>query len=499
MVLPRRAIQPAEVGIIVNSQDPQSVNVAAYYQQARNIPAENLIQVSFPPGSTSINEQDFNILKAQVDAAANALPDIQALVVTWTEPWKVTGPNTGKGMSITSALALGFHPDYYNETTAVCEPTRQTPYFNAASVRPYSDYGFRPAMMLAGVGEKNVHDLIDRAVPADQTFPAGDGYFIRTTDTNRSSPRYLAFQNTVASWNRPDGLVLNYIDSSAGAASGNYLSNTPDVLFYFTGLATVPDIDTNGYVAGAVADHLTSAGGRLTGLNPQMSILRWLEAGTAASYGTVIEPCNYADKFPHTTTFVSSYFGGATVLEAYWKSVRTPGEGIFVGDPLTRPYGTRVTLGDDGSMEIFTTILRPGKTYSLLEAGSMEGPFKIVQANISVDRLRFFTITQNVGNTVYVLAEEGDKDLSSAITDDGAVQERPRISGNKIVWYDQRNAFSHPSTEADIYIYDLTTGQERQIASVPSRIASELDISARYVAWIGEASGCDQSKCHISL
>jgi hypothetical protein len=217
-----------------------------------------------------------------------------------------------------------------------------------------------------------------------------------------------------------------------------------------------------------------------------MSVLRWLEAGAIASYGTVIEPCNFAAKFTHTTNFVTPYFSGATVLEAYWKSVRTPGEGIFVGDPLTRPYGTRVTLGDDGSMEIFTTILKPGKTYSLLEAGSVEGPFKIVQANITVDRLRFSSIIQNAGKSVYVLAEEGDKDLSSAITDDGAVQERPRNSGTRIVWYDKRNAFFQRSADADIYFYDLTTGQEQQIASVSSSSVSELDISERHITWAGK-------------
>ena len=406
VVLPRRAIQPAEVAIIVNSQDPQSVNVAAYYQKARNIPAENLIQVSFPAGSASINEQDFSVLKAQVEAAADALPDIQALVITWTEPWKVTGLNSAKGMSITSAFALGFHTDYYNDTSLVCEATRATPYYNTVSVRPHSDFGLRPAMMLAGVSEQHVIDLIQRAVSADQTFPRGDGYFIRTTDAARSSPRFVTFINTVETFNRSDALVMNYIDNSTGVAPGNYLSNTSNVLFYFTGLATVPDIATNGYAAGAVADHLTSAGGVLTGPNQQMSILRWLEAGAVASYGTVIEPCNFADKFPHTTNFMSPYFGGATVLEAYWKSVRTPGEGVFVGDPLTRPFGSRVIVGDDGTMDLLTTILIPGRTYTLLEAGSVDGPFTIVQSNIEVQQLRFSTITQKVGNSVYILAED---------------------------------------------------------------------------------------------
>ena len=406
VVLPRRAIQPKEVALIVNSQDPQSVNVAAYYRQARNIPAANVIEVSFPAASTSITQQDFDVIKAQVDAAADALSDIQALVITWTEPWKVRENDTAKGMSITSAFTLGFHPDYYNDTALVCEATRATLYYNTDSVRPYSDFGLRPAMMLAGAGQQNVIDLIDRGAAADQTFPGGAGYFIRTTDAARSNPRFATFVNTVDAFGRPDALRMNYIDNSAGAANENYLSNTPDVLFYFTGLATVPDIGTNAYVAGAVADHLTSAGGVLTGPNPQMSILRWLEAGVIASYGTVVEPCNFADKFPHTTNFVSPYFSGATVLEAYWKSVRTPGEGIFVGDPLARPYGSRVRLGDDGMMDIMTTILLPGKTYTLLEAGAVDGPFTIVQSTIEVAQLRFSTITQSTGNFVYILAED---------------------------------------------------------------------------------------------
>ena len=59
VVLPRRAIQPTEVALIVNSQDPQSVNTAAYYRQVRNIPAANVIEVSFPAGSTSINRAGF--------------------------------------------------------------------------------------------------------------------------------------------------------------------------------------------------------------------------------------------------------------------------------------------------------------------------------------------------------------------------------------------------------------------------------------------------------
>jgi hypothetical protein len=64
--------------------------------------------------------------KLSVDAAASALPDIQALAITWTEPVKEN--DSAKKMSLTSAFALGFHADYYNETSEVCESTRETPY-----------------------------------------------------------------------------------------------------------------------------------------------------------------------------------------------------------------------------------------------------------------------------------------------------------------------------------------------------------------------------------
>ena len=407
-----------------------------------------------------------------MDAAVNALPDIQALVITWTEPWKVRENDTAKGMSITSAFTLGFHPDYYNDTALVCEATRATLYYNRDSVRPFSDFGLRPAMMLAGVGQQNVIDLIDLGASADQTFPRGNGYLIRTTDAARSNPRFATFVNTVDAFNRPDALAMNYIDNSAGAATGNYLSNTPDVLFYFTGQATVPDIRTNAYVAGAVADHLTSAGGVLTGPNPQMSILRWLEAGTIASYGTVIEPCNFADKFPHTTNFVSPYFSGATVLEAYWKSVRTPGEGIFVGDPLTRPYGSRVSLGDDGIMEILTTILLPGKTYTLLEGASVDGPFTIVQLAIEVPQLRFSTITQRTDNSVYILAE----DLAPHIRPNTPLLFLPEDGKTAVLRSPELQAYGLAGTAGDIH--SRTRWQVSRLAGDFSAGALVLDATS---------------------
>ena len=70
-----------------------------------------------------------------------------------------------------------------------------------------------------------------------------------------------------------------------------------------------------------------------------MSVLAWLRQGATASYGTVSEPCNRLQKFPNPSVFMNHYLRGDTLLEAYWKSVLMPGQGLFVGDPLARPYG----------------------------------------------------------------------------------------------------------------------------------------------------------------
>jgi uncharacterized protein (TIGR03790 family) len=78
-------------------------------------------------------------------------------------------------------------------------------------------------------------------------------------------------------------------------------------------------------------------GGDLLGTG-QMSVLRWLQAGSTATYGTVSEPCNHWQKFPNPLVLLKHYLHGETATEAYWKSVAWPTQGLFVGEPLAAPY-----------------------------------------------------------------------------------------------------------------------------------------------------------------
>jgi uncharacterized protein (TIGR03790 family) len=98
---------------------------------------------------------------------------------------------------------------------------------------------------------------------------------------------------------------------------------------------------TDAWALGAVADHLTSFGGVLDQDTGQSPALNWIASGATASYGTVSEPCNHPQKFPNPQMLLLHYLQGTTVLEAYWKSVAWPRQGVFIGEPLAAPFAAR--------------------------------------------------------------------------------------------------------------------------------------------------------------
>lgn len=379
VLFPRQAVTSAELAILVNTNDPQSVAVAAYYQEKRRIPPQNVIRLAFDPSGAVLARDGFAPLKAQIDAATP--PEVQAYAITWTTPYRVDC------MSMTSAVALGFDAKYCKVGTGTCSATAPVAYYDSSSTRPHDDLGIRPAMMLAAASVDDARRLVDKGVAADATYPGGNGYFIRTNDAARSA-RWPEFKQTVTTWNGQMSLSLDYIDNSMGNGA-NHVRDKTDVLFYFTSLASVDAIGTNSYLPGAVADHMTSFGGRVPS-SSQMSAVRWLEAGVTASYGTVVEPCAFPTKFPNAGVLLSHYLRGATIVEAYWKTVLWPGEGLFIGEPLAQPWGSSFTY-TDGTLTL-RTVLVPGKRYAV-EATREEGqPYEVVKDGISAFAVQVTTI-----------------------------------------------------------------------------------------------------------
>ncbi|MHB8697596.1 MAG: TIGR03790 family protein [Sulfuricaulis sp.] len=313
-------IGPANLAVIVNDSDPLSVKVGKYYKLRRKIPQVNIIHVHFRPGTSSLSRAEFRKIKRQVDKATPG--NVQAYALAWTQPYRVDC------MSITTAFAAGFDEGFCSK---MCQPTKPSPYFDSSSRAPYTDYHWRPAMALAGKSYKDVKSLIDRGIAADHTFPRGVGYLVSTADRARNirAVQYPAIaQKYIGSW------------FDLRVVKADFIEDKDNVMFYFTGVAKVTALNTIRFLPGAIADHLTSSGGELIG-SEQMSSLSWLEAGATGSYGAVVEPCNFLAKFPDPGIVINHYLHGETLIEAYWKSVAWPGQGIFIGEPLAAPYSTQ--------------------------------------------------------------------------------------------------------------------------------------------------------------
>lgn len=309
-------LQAEQVAVVVNDEDANSVAVANYYRQARHIPEKNVVHVRIPQSPRKLSVAEFNALKQQIEA--NIGPEIQAIVLVWTAPYAV------ECNSITSALTMGFDAEQCKNT---CAPGKPSPYFNSNSRRPYTDLGIRISMLLPTDSIERAKLLINRGVLSEFRLQPASAYFLDTTDRQRS---------TRARFFPPSGKIPR-LKFQIKNLHMNEITGQKDIMIYQTGLASVPKLDTLGFLPGALADHLTSSGGDLLG-SQQMSSLRWLDAGATASYGTVSEPCNHWQKFPHPQVLLRHYLAGETAIEAYWKSLAWPAQGVVIGEPLAAPY-----------------------------------------------------------------------------------------------------------------------------------------------------------------
>ncbi len=353
--LPRSGMDSADLAVIVNTEDPLSRKIADYYVKRRGIADANVINIAFAPGRHSLGVEEFQHLQAQVEAKTAA--QVQAYALTWAEPYRVDC------MSITAAFALGFDKAYCAQG---CNPTKRSPYYASTSLRPFADLKIRPTMTLAAQTFEQAQQLIERGIASDGSLPEGEAWLLETADKNRSTRKifYPVIEQTFK-----DVLPVHVQKMQA-------VENQANVMFYFTGLVRVPAIDSNDYLPGAIADHLTSSGGQLTN-SKQMSAMRWLEAGVTGSYGTVVEPCSFPAKFPHPGIVMANYLAGSTLLEAYWKSVAMPGQGIFIGEPLAKPYAGYRFSEADGERYLYAPVFSSGG-FVLFGANFKHGPFKPV-------------------------------------------------------------------------------------------------------------------------
>jgi uncharacterized protein (TIGR03790 family) len=309
-------LSPERLGVLFNSNDKISIRVAQYYALHRHVPAINLVGLPLPD-RVVINRDQLKQLRIRL--LAELPSNVQSLLLIWSRPYAV------ECMSITTAMAAGYQ-------AAFCEPacgvTAVNPLFDTSGWLPADTTGWLPAMLLPSQDEALAEAVIDRGIKSDGSRPPGTVYLIRTQDVGRNV-RAAGYSDTEA-----------LISSRVHARELSTPIDRPpaDIIGYFTGAVRAEELPKLVFRPGAAADHLTSSGGALEDTR-QMSALEWLRHGATASYGSVSEPCAHLGKFPNPGVLFSHYLKGDTLLEAYWKSVAMPGQGLFIGEPLARPYG----------------------------------------------------------------------------------------------------------------------------------------------------------------
>jgi len=326
--VPRSAgrLRAADVGLVINTIDPYSVAVGAYYARRRGLAPEQVLRVALPLVS-SLTVEDFERLRQQIDDHFG--PRTQALALAWTVPWSVDCN------SITGALAAGFDAALCANSCA--RPSRASPYFNSPSARPLADHGFRPSMLLAAKDVEGAKALIDRGVASDSALarrgrPNVNVLLLTTGDVHRG----------VRQWLYPPAGPVPTIGIDVKVQNAGQWSAVPRVLMVTTGSATVDFEPPPSWAPGGLGDHLTSFGGALTSAFGHTTALDWIAAGATASHGAVSEPCNHLQKFPHPQVLLLHYLQGSTAIEAYWKSVAWPQQSLFVGEPLAAPFAAPI-------------------------------------------------------------------------------------------------------------------------------------------------------------
>lgn len=317
-------ITARELGLVINTADPYSVAVGEHYAKRRGIPPEQVLRVQLPVRA-SLTREEFAALD---EAIRHDMPaHVNGLALAWVQPYAV------ECNGLTGALGLGLQPELCAHSCAV---TRASPYMNYSGSRPWAVLGLRPAMQLAARSVTAALAMIERGIASDHTMAtarpeAAMAYLAATPDGARNVRERLF---------PPAGPVPGASALEVVRVRSEALPPMRRILVYETGLARVPAPLGGEWLPGALADHLTSHGGLLDrpAGEGQMSVLDWIDAGATASYGAASEPCNHVQKFPHPQVLVLAYAQGVSALEAYWRSVAWPGQGVFVGEPLAAPF-----------------------------------------------------------------------------------------------------------------------------------------------------------------
>jgi autotransporter-associated beta strand protein len=359
--------------LVVNPNDPASLQVANAYAALRDIPANNVVYIA-PPSDyhndgQPISQAEINnyyltpIVNAissrgitnQIDyigtigeatcysiSAQFSTPSTTANSLNYALSL-LTPLTNGSGLTLQGATFLnpsgptsGLYQDSGNlpvgGNAAIHHSASYMVNYPVAGVNAATNYYMSGTIGYTGTNGNTVAQVIASlasAAAADGTHPGGAVYYENSSDV-RATLRNGEWSSTAS-------------QLAARSVSGQFENNTPgatpldrsNVAGAICGAATLTLSNGSIYMPGSWADDVTSYGCYFQDTT-QTKATQFIASGAAGTTGAVAEPYAIAARFTNTSiqTFIAD---GSTLGEAFAKSVASPDAQMPLGDMLAQP------------------------------------------------------------------------------------------------------------------------------------------------------------------
>ncbi len=251
----------SDVAVIVNDNSSASVSVSNYFQQARNIPAQNMIHINVP-ATEIIDSLQFEDLRTQIEnylVTNNLVDSINYLVTTKGVPLRVerTGCVPAPGVNILNCTSVE------SELTLILSANAGeigspgfylNPYFNVGGNFSRAQFDMYLVTRVDGYTVQEVYDLIDRSGPNTPVNPISNQFVFDLVGLNSSDSSFYsgllnpAMQNLQTSgWNLtydPAYDQIAFADNVLGYVRAEQ-TNNPNVIFF-------------DFVPGSISEHVNS-------------------------------------------------------------------------------------------------------------------------------------------------------------------------------------------------------------------------------------------------
>lgn len=335
---------PLNVLVVVNDESLESLELGHYYREKRSIPEANMVHIrtaiNYSIDTATYSNQIRNPVMNYI-ASSGLSNQIDYIVFSKDIPYRVyEGDYTNMrhaGLTASIFYGLKSSPDAFVSGCDMASGS-DSAYYESERTFSHTDLPSRHryyiSTILSGRTLISAETSVALSVAADSTKPTATVFYVRSTDNQRNI-QWPQYDHAAYS------LRLLDVSQSCVRVDSDSLSFTTNMMGYMIGRTGVQYLDTCRFFPGALGNHLTSFAGYLFDHDPhdaaQMSLLDWLWYGGSGSYGTVVEPCGYTNKFPQARLHFW-YARGFNLGESYYMAVRNPYQGIVVGDALCSPY-----------------------------------------------------------------------------------------------------------------------------------------------------------------